>query len=704
MNPTLLKQTYATVISDINNGFYALAMNALKPWLSELGEWTADEEWQQLHTLYQNMLHYTLMKVNDPQGDELMRQFTTRLYALTDHVWMKLMEQTSNDFVFAEKRVAVVSDVRWQLAVDVVSEFKTTNNEVAYAEAIDNMFDIVWLGDAITPTMEGDLKHFLLNNDSDKVVSVTLVSALTISLLYLYDATKMYWLLRAATSTHRQVRTRALIGVVLVLSWHDNRHDAVVLTQTVLKTSDVYETELLNICCALIQTGNTPRITQTIHQDVMPKLRDMASPLQKLKRNTDLTEINIDELQSALAENGLDSAIQQMTNMAMRGKDIYEETLSPLRRTPFFNRLSHWLIPFFPRHPQAKLLTAEHASLIADNNTLCDSDKYAITSMLGMMPTGNSAAIQAIKIDGEQMNELKQSAGDGASDTNRLFDLMNYVRDLYRLFALFNGAKNFRGVFGKVLKATATEWFSFYVHSSESQLQMANFLTQQKHYSEASVIYDRLLTNKQMKTDGEHFSRVGLCALKCNDVDKAIQYLQAALCLNENHLIAKRLLAEAYEKQGDIDKAIEMLLSLSQAQSDESILLKIARLYLKQNDYSHALNVAERVLYRNENAIEMLRIAAQCALEEGKIDVVMNYNSRIVNHAQHNVSDLISAGHLMMFLDSLSEAESFYNQAKIKQANNEKFVNLFFKDIDMLYRFGVSKEMIYSMLNKVMLE
>ncbi len=706
MTSTQLKQEYIKVLSYIDEGLYAMAIKSLVPWLSELSEWTADEEWQQLRMLYKNMLHYTLQGVEDPQHESLKKQFVARLYALTDHVWMKLMGTISHDFLFEEKRLRPISDYQWQQAVEVIREGVSEATAVGFSEALDILFDTIWLCDAVTPKMEEDMRGIFEESEEKREAALVVVSALTISLLGAYDVTKLMLLLKGTECGSREARLRALTGVAIVAIHYKERRDLQELLSRFLMLCP-FENDFVRIFCALMQTAETPRFTQKIKNEMMPKFRNVSFQVRQKLNNLKVNDADIDQIQETLAESGLDSTIQQMTEMAMHGKDIYEETLAPLRRTPFFNKLSHWLLPFYPLHPQAQILgsDSESAEVIAINNTLCNSDKYALTVLLNSMPKGqNDNAVTALHIDASQLKELKQSENADRVSKDELFVVVNYVRDLYRLFSLHIGAKAYKNVLLKSFRFMSSSLLELFLPTPENREQMASFMIKLKHYDEAYPILLELLKKKQVKPTHQFYHQLGACAIQRGDWPTAIKYLTAALDLNEQSVPSRRLLATALENLGDYDKAIAYYTSIFNEHPDNPTALKLISLQMLKGDYDAALELAQKVLYEEPDSLEINRLAIRCAIETGQVDAVMRYCNKVMSHPEKNVSDIVLTAHFMLFLNSMTEAQEFYRQARQKQDNDEHFVEIFKRNQDLFVRMGVSEMMLQNMLNAVLMD
>lgn len=706
MTSTQLKQEHLKILEYIDGGLYAMAFKALVPWLSELSEWMADEELQQLRMLYSNMLHYAIQGVDDPQRDELTRQLEARLYALTDHVWMRLMSEVSHDFLFEEKRLRPVSDFRWDLAVETVKQELSEQTAVGYSEALDILFDSVWLSDALTPKMEEDIRMLFELNEKQSIAASVVVSALTLSLLGAYDVTRLMTLLKATECTCRMIQLRAEVGLVLIAIQYKDRRDLVRLISRLLSLRS-NEADYSRIFCALMQTAETPRYTQKIKNEMMPKFRSVAFPFRQKLNKLSVDEDNIDQIQEALAESGLDSTIQQMTEMAMHGKDIYEETLAPLRRTPFFNTISHWLVPFYSLHPQAQILGAdsESAAVIGVNNTLCDSDKYALTVLLNSLPKGqNENAVTALHIDASQIKELKLSENADRQARDDVFTVVNYIRDLYRLFSLHVGAKGYKSVLAKSFRFTSSPLFCEFLPSPENREQMASFMIKLKHFDEAYPILTDLLNKKQLQPTHRHYYQLGVCASQRNDWNTAVKYLTAALDLDEHSVASRRLLANAFEHLGDYEQAIGHYEKIYGEHPDLPTMLKIVSIYMIRGEFDVALEKAQKVLYEMPDSQEMNRLAIRCAIESGHVDAAMRYCNTLLEHPEKNVSDTILAAHFMLFLDNLDESMKLYRQARKQQGNDDHFVELFRHSQELFIRMGMSPEQMQTILNFILLD
>ncbi len=89
----------------------------------------------------------------------------------------------------------------------------------------------------------------------------------------------------------------------------------------------------------------------------------------------------------------------------------------------------------------------------------------------------------------------------------------------------------------------------------------------------------------------------GLIARNTDDLNNTIQYFNTAVQLGYNNDKVKLLLAEAYEKNGNTTSAIlEYKKILSSSRDNAAVMVRLADLYLRNNNYAETQNLINKIL------------------------------------------------------------------------------------------------------------
>ncbi len=123
-----------------------------------------------------------------------------------------------------------------------------------------------------------------------------------------------------------------------------------------------------------------------------------------------------------------------------------------------------------------------------------------------------------------------------------------------------------------------------YVASSSTydyMLDKASEFYSEGNYSDALVLYLEIMNTG---VDDSIYYQTALCYNKLNNLDKAVEYLEKSLALNDRRLSAFVMLAEIYSKLGDNKKAIYNYLRARTIKPDHSAsILELAKLFALEN-------------------------------------------------------------------------------------------------------------------------
>ncbi len=159
------------------------------------------------------------------------------------------------------------------------------------------------------------------------------------------------------------------------------------------------------------------------------------------------------------------------------------------------------------------------------------------------------------------------------------------------------------------------------------------------------------------------YSNLGILHTRLQEDNKAIDYLQKAIQLNPNHMIALRQLSDLYLRNNYFNEAVVILKQLIPLQNDIEInyRLGIAFYYLKQNN--HALHEFQYVYQQNKKYEDVNQYLANLFLEQGAHQVALQYY-----HQQISVSPMAAAyyniGFILMMQNKYQDALTYLFHAE----------------------------------------
>ena len=150
----------------------------------------------------------------------------------------------------------------------------------------------------------------------------------------------------------------------------------------------------------MIGSKETEKIQRKLQDEILPEMMKLSPNLRnKLSIEALLTDaLNEDknpEWQDIFKDSpGLMDKMEELSEMQMKGADVFMTSFANLKNFPFFSELTNWFVPFYPNHPQ--LLRSSSLEDQQDNQklfdlilktpVLCNSDKYSFCFSMQTIP------------------------------------------------------------------------------------------------------------------------------------------------------------------------------------------------------------------------------------------------------------------------------------------------------------------------------
>lgn len=667
------------VVNHINAKRIALAFSALKPLVQESGSWKLDEELSSLENIYRNSLYYQVQGTVDPQKEVIFKQLVTRLYAVVDEVYDMQMSKQSLKLPYSLRSTSTPSQQAWALACEVLFEGWTETNDVAIQNALDILFNMAFYVREYNSVTIEQFQQLLGEKDATQQASSVIVSAITLSLLQSFDVLKFGWLLSATQSSNKETVARAYVGLVSIVARHGNRLDCSQMLSEQMPT--LSQSMLSNAVNCILAAQQTTEITKMINEQLLPKLQKIRPDINAAFRKPNVEEVNMDNVQELLDETGLNDTVRKMSEWALEGADVYEQSFSALRHNPFFVQLSNWLLPFFPQHTQVRAASKSNklAETLMQNHSFCSSDKYGLTTLLAAMTEEQfEAAFNALNIDSEQLNQISQAQDYRREEIENKARVNNYVRDLYRLFSLHPNRTDFGAPLRQVVAFTRTQAFAELM-GVEEQYNAAVMLIRIKQFAAASDLLERLFSEHHLERNAANYKMLALCALKMKLYDKAANYFLAALDYNPDDATVMKHLASTYESLERLADAADIYKKLLESNSnDEKLLMKLLNVQMKTNDYQAALNTGFQAYYINADQPEYMLAIIRCALSLCRFDIATSFAQKLLAIDKQTVESLIVIAivHLAVGMADMNEAVVLLKRAKNEAKDETQFLTV----------------------------
>jgi len=483
--------------------------NAAPRLKSKLGDIAAD---------YDRMADYVLTGGKDPQLESLYDSLLRRTYALLysievserrqKHYGNAPQQQSMADYVehYEDVKSRLEAFVQEQALATLLPESEQADallaTRTAQRQYVSQLFDSLIYSEAWSNGVADFTKELLLSPSIDTVDAQQMISAITLSLLNVFDVNKWGVLIdvfEGATEVH--IKQKAFVGWVLTLPSRDMSLFPVIgeRVRTVCSQEDVRH-QIVELQIQLYYCDNADKDTDAIQKEIIPTLAKNNS-FRITKQG--IVEKEEDELENILHPDAeernmeeIEQSLRKMVDMQIAGSDIYFGGFSQMKRYPFFSVLSNWFCPFYIENPSL----GEYKANIRDNNIMkkmlvdgpfCDSDKYSFA-----FATARIIAQMPPKLR-EMLNHADVAGMPSASQLN--FNSPTYVRrmylqDMYRFFRLNYNRSEFHSPFRSTSNGKSSLFLSNRLLadclSDAEMMQLYRFLLKHKMYVEILLLDD----------------------------------------------------------------------------------------------------------------------------------------------------------------------------------------------------------------------
>ena len=724
----------------IEDIFRLLDAGRLKEALTQLqgisaptNQWELRNKIESTLTAYGYMLQYAAQGMDDPNRKTFYRQTLRTAYELTDITNITLLSQKTNGTYFDRIRTLSIHPAKayaeLQMQLETFTEDVSTAPLLYHDEkrlqtemesihsihetTLNELFDKTWATPFWTEaeaSEANDILQSVLVQPNDLAV---MVSAVTLSLLRIFDARKFKFLSEAYKHENLQVNQRAIVGMVIALSKHEKRiglYPELVSLLSLLCENEDFQKNLHTIQMQLLISRETTKIDKKMREEIIPEMMKNAKQLNDPKFRFDESEDSEDrnpEWEEWMDKSGMTDKIKEMGEWQMAGADVYMSSFSQLKHYPFFHQISHWFYPFDLNLPILAPLKKDFDSsvfsplkLIAHSDFFCNSDKYSFSLAILSMP-------KAMK--DMSMQQMEEQARMNEEHRDKLEQLMQkkkeakgtsrqYIQDLYRFFKLWRRHQEEEDIFHWSFNLWENPWLKDVFSTEDIFKELADYLFQKEYLEEAYTLFQKLMTFASKRT--EVYQKAGYILQKQKRYADAIQHYQQADILSPDNVWTNKHLAQCYKLFGNMPKALEYYKKVEAAQPDNlNIALQIGQCLARMEQYVDALAYFYKVEYLEKNPDNARRAIAWCSFVSGKYKEALKYYQLLLEKPSSKAHDWMNAGHVYFVMHEIPLAIEHYQQAQSFEKSHTVFLEKFNKDKNALLSLGLMEEDIQIMLD-----
>ncbi len=729
MNSTEINKNNRHISDLILNGKITTAIEELITYANHTKRQYHQVQIEKINDTYLNILKHSFSGVDDPERDKIYVFVQRSLLELNDKIKECLLTETSdlriykmkwslekdfenqsdetysliNNLTFDSELDKILKDSNIELSKDKTDQSKIVSRQ----DALKELFHILWLTDNYHETENKTIHSICHSNKIPWHDKSLIVSALTLSLLRIFDPNKFIALLNFYHTNENHVWQRALIGIVLALYRYDKRINLYPeLEKQILKLSKVDEIDkqFETVLIQLFKSKETEKITKKWEEEILPEMMKMQP---KIEKNLDLENILSEDFSEdknpdweKVFEDSPDllDKLQDFSKMQIEGSDVFMSAFSKLKHFPFFSEISNWFAPFYKENEYIDLIVEKEETNVQPfveqlekSFHMCSSDKYSFCLNLQMIPESHKSMMM------DMFNEEMKNLEEVSKDENLLNQfaitksiITQYLQDLYRFFKLHPNKDEFSDIFKWEFDIQNTNSFNKIVTNKQVTRNIAEFFLENEHFDKAVEIFK----NNEKTEEGniELFEKIGYCYQRIGQYNKALTYYKRAELLDENKAWIIKKIAICYRNLNEHGKALEYYKAAEKIEPDNLyIQAYIGHTLLRIEKYEEALKYYFKVEYLAPSNDKIQRPIAWVSFILGKFDTAINYYQKIQDQSKTS-SDYINLGHCYWCSKDLTNAIKNYEKAysKLRKSSIE-FNEIFDEEINQLLKCKIKK-------------
>lgn len=715
---------YNDIIEYLNKRRLKEALTQLMALVHEIDNWQLQSEVEDIQTTYNYMLQYAEQGMEDPERGKLYHKLRRTTYELADRAEFIRKHRSGTGHlggkVYSLKQIPPHSFQELCLGLETFNEDiamiqisimdeeqrKAKLKELydRHEQNITELFDKIWTSVHWTEEEQAGANSILTSLLIQPNDIAVMVSAVTLSLLQLFDSRKFQFLL----NTYQQhqdpmVTQRALLGVALTVYYHEKRiklYPELLGALSILADSTPAISELNNIQTILLLSRETEKINRKMRDEIIPNMKISSELLSSNIKITDLEDLEDKNPEWEKEISRVQDHIRELGELQLEGADTYMGSFAQLKGYPFFRQAAHWFYPFDRHQPEVASLfdqlNSEKKSFIdilMESNMFCNSDKYSFCLAIKDLPSNQ---LEFLHTDIAQMGDAIKESGEAISNETKneqrtLAASRQYIQDLYRFFKLWMYHGELHDIFNDDLALWKCKTLAPLTHSPENLKHIADHLFVKDYFEEASEIY-----NNALEKNADIWQKTGFCYQKMKQYSKALEAYNQADLMKPDHIWTLKHMAQCYKRLNQYKEALDCLYKVEAMQPENlNLLLQIGQCLATLHIYDKALAYFFKVEYLDKVPANAQRAIGWCYFMTGKYNEAIRFFEKVQQTDKVQVSDWLNAGHVYLVQNNIQKALQYYRKAEKLCSTHDEFLELYLADKEVLLERGIAKENIY---------
>jgi len=661
----------------IRSGQMHIALQSMRDFSSEAGDWELTMAIDNLSQNYSYMLQYVATGVDDPGQKNVYDNMVNEALSIVDSLTRKAFMKENPSLYYSVARTMgsrttipglVDLYIKELAALDADIDSIADPLRTKSAESIlRDLFNRIWTQHPLR-TEDVSAIHTMFSPKNRRLVPeharCVVVSALMMGMLEFYDAKRLEIMIMVYLSDDEDsVRLRALVGTLGSLYRYRSRplSNDVALKLAAVKEHPDWNDDFTTVTVEFMRATGTDRISAEMQKRMVDSIKNIDPDLRKKLQSGDfdmeaIAEGN-PEWEKSFANSELAKNLKDLQEIQADGGDVFMASFSKMKQFSFFSEISNWFLPFYESYSEVAVmdnLEGTMGYMLSKMPILCDNDKYSVMLSFAIVPSANRETfVKALNMQSEQLREA-MSQVDSISPVVRRRNIINkYVQNLYRFYKLFRRKSEFFPLFAQSpdlleVKALGDDF------KDETRLEtIAEFFFKHEFWSQAIDAFARL--DNVAMPDAARSQKIGYSYEMEGNLTEAIAKYEEAELLNGGSLWTLKRLASALRRNGQSKSAALYYKRISeQLPDDGKVALNYGYALSEAGEMDEAEAQFHKAAYLMPDSAKPLRGLAWTQFRNNKLDAALASYSKIISAG--NEDDYLNYGHVLLAKGDVKEA------------------------------------------------
>ena len=709
--------------------------NKLSALIHKSGSYELNDELDEIRKTYSTMLHYMVKGVDDPNAVNIYSDLVKRCHVMAQRAirLTRLQENGMEKYVATAKQSSTLPLFQNQCTTleGIYNQFsalqESNNRETVLKYESDklvsthqtlvlHMFNQIWTSDIWKNDDYASCRKILENDSARKDDICLIVSAITLSLMEMFDEKKLMLLFDAYESGHLEVRMRAIVGITLIIKAYDNYINLFSNIKSRLSLLFDREEFIQDLYLVLMQlqfSKLTDKVSDKMRNDIIPSLVQSGKFMR--------TEYGLKEIDDYMTQNGenpewhkgakddvAQTKFQEMAELQLEGADVYMSTFIHMKSHAFFQQISNWFMPFNIDHPAVSKV---RDTLQSDNQIsrlllsvlihapFCNSDKYSFAFMLSNIGKQGQEMIAGNLSGGMSENEMNEHLSDLKGQKLKKSDISRqYIHDLYRFFVIYPYHQQFYNPFDNNQPSFSplnTTLLAPLLEHEEELIDLGEFFMRKELYNDAEALFQSLHPKEEVEDDASIWQKIGFCQQKAGKTHEALHSYTIAYSLDpDSRWTLKHLARVSFQEKAYNEAEVYYDMLLSYDADNLQYLRFKAECQIQEGNYADALLSLYKMDYLDEGSKEVKEKLALCQLMTANYDKARKLYENLLATNPDDAQTLVNLANIDYLEGNLVKAFSTYsqtyNQLKSLDKGKTRFKRMFVDSAKLLKQLNIN--------------